>query len=387
MLYYRVVIFIGLALLANISSAQDILYGIDQPEKFSIYLKGKKVSVIANAASIDKNGKHLIDLLREKDVTIRKIYSPEHGLRGLADAGEKVVDSVDKLTGIPIVSLYGNRKRPDPAQLKGLDFVIYDLQDVGVRFYTYISTLQGVMESCSEANIPLMILDRPNPQGNWVDGPVLDTAKLRSFVGMQPIPILYGMTCGEYARMLNGEGWLTKKRRCQLQIIEMQGYKPKERYPLRAKPSPNLPNDQAVGLYPSLCWFEGTPISVGRGTLLPFQVIGAPFSEMGKYSFTPQSLSGAKNPPHLNKVCFGLDLSKAGIPGGITLKYLIDMYERYPEKAKFFQPFFDKLAGNTRLKNQIMAGLGEASIKATWDSELKNFKTIRKKYLLYSETK
>ncbi len=369
------------------AKAQELLFGIDRPETFMAYLKGKKVSIIANSASIDKSGKHLIDLLREKEVVIRRIYAPEHGLRGTADAGEKIADSVDKLTVIPITSLYGNRKKPDIAQLKGLDYVIYDLQDVGVRFFTYISTLQYVMEACSEAGIPLMILDRPNPHGNIIDGPVLDTSKFRSFVGMQPIPIMYGMTCGEYARMLNGEGWLAKKRRCQLQIIEMVGYDPALRYSLRVKPSPNLPNAQAVGLYPSLCWFEGTPISVGRGTDLPFQIIGAPFSELGKFTFTPKSLPGAKTPPHLGKECFGQDLSKAGLSQGLTLKYLIEMFERYPQKDKFFQPFFDKLAGNARLKNQIAAGLGEASIKATWIPELKAFKSIRKRYTLYKDGK
>lgn len=376
--------FTFLALISQ-SQAQELLYGIDRPETFMAYLKGKKVSIVANSASIDKSGKHLIDILREREVVVRRVYAPEHGLRGTADAGEKISDSVDKATGIPISSLYGNRKKPEIAQLKGLDYVVYDLQDVGVRFFTYISTLQYVMEACSEAGIPLMILDRPNPHGNIVDGPVLDTGKFRSFVGMQPIPIMYGMTCGEYARMLNGEGWLAKKRRCQLQIIEMAGYDPSNRYSLRVKPSPNLPNSQAVGLYPSLCWFEGTPISVGRGTDLPFQIIGAPFPELGKYYFKPQSLPGAKTPPHLGKDCFGQDLSKAGIPQGVTLKYLIEMYERYPQKDKFFQPFFEKLAGNARLKNQIAAGLGEASIKATWVPELRAFKAVRKRYILYKE--
>lgn len=322
-------------------------------------LKGHpRFAVVANQTSV-VGSTHLVDTLLALGADVRKIFCPEHGFRGTAAAGAKVDNSVDPKTGLPIVSLYGKNKKPTQEQLADVDYVLFDLQDVGCRFYTYISTLHYVMESCAEAGIPLAVLDRPNPNGHYVDGPVLDTAHYRSFVGMHPVPVVYGMTIGEYARMINGEGWLKDGIKCNLEVIPMQGYKRDSvGYELPMPPSPNLRNAHAIALYPSLCLFEGTHCGVGRGT-------GYPFERVSYGSDT-------------------LDLRGEEAPSAFSLRYLMEMYRRVP-KGKFFQKsnFFEKLAGNGDLRKQISSGMSEEEIRATWQPALDEFKKIRVKYLIY----
>jgi uncharacterized protein YbbC (DUF1343 family) len=345
-------------------------------------LQNKHIALVVNHTSTIGTT-HLADTLKSRGVLIRKIFAPEHGFRGTASAGEHVKDGVDQKTGLPLISLYGDNKKPTADQLADIDIVIFDMQDVGVRFYTYISTLHYVMESCAEQGKKLIVLDRPNPHGNYTDGPVLKPP-FRSFVGMHPIPIVHGLTVGELATMINGEGWLEGGRHCALEVITLKGWKHSDPYSLPIKPSPNLPNDQSIRLYPSLCLFEGTVISVGRGTRIPFQVIGHPDLQEMPYQFTPVSIEDmAKNPPHENKVCYGLDLTETTVEEGFSLKYLIRMYEAFPQKEKFFNNFFDKLAGNDVLKQQIKDGLTEDQIRETWKADLEMYNTKRKKYLLY----
>jgi len=360
-----------------------LLTGAQQTAAYLPLLKGKRVAMVVNQTSMIGK-KHLVDSLLTRGVNIKLIYAPEHGFRGEADAGAHINNANDSKTGLPIFSLYGKNKKPAAAQLKEIDVVLFDIQDVGTRFYTYISTMHYVMEACAEENKTLLILDRPNPNGYYVDGPVRDE-KLVSFVGMHPIPIVHGLTVGELAQMINGEKWLAGQRTCNITVIPVQNYTHQTRYSLPVKPSPNLPNDLAVQVYPSICLFEGTNVSVGRGTEMPFQVLGSPFYTKKAYSFTPKSLPGATNPPHLNQVCYGYKLTPADAEGTFTVKYILDFYQNSTNKEKFFTNFFTTLAGTPALKEQILAGKTEDQIRASWQPALQAYKKMRKQYLLYPD--
>ncbi len=431
-------------------AGRNILTGADQMNEYLPLLKGKSVAVFANATSMVGQS-HLVDTLLKRGINIRRIFSPEHGFRGDADAGEQVASQTDPATGIPIVSLYGSKRQPSAEDLTDVDLLLFDIQDVGVRFYTYISSLQRYLEAAILNHRPLIILDRPDPNGSYVDGPILDP-KYKSFVGMQPIPIVYGMTIGEYARMLIGEQWLDssvshgspatpqpyaapqssaaagssarqqssapsgssatqpsflsmritiakpgspvdiQSGEFQLIIIPCSKYTHKSIYTLPVRPSPNLPNMQAVYLYPSLCLFEGTAISLGRGTSLPFQQWGHPAFPKKLYSFTPRSVAGAKTPPLLDQLCYGYDLSQIDVAKTTgnrwSLKWLLQAYAMFPDKEHFFNGTgsgFDRLAGGNTLRNQIVAGKSEKEIRASWEPALSQFKKIRKKYLLYAD--
>lgn len=365
------------------SLAQPPKVGATQTGQYISFLKNKRVGLLINHTSTVADA-HLVDVLLKEQINIVTIFTPEHGFRGTADAGEAVKSGVDPATNIPLVSLYGNNKAPSAEQMKNLDVVVYDIQDVGARFYTYISSMHYMMQACADRGIPLVILDRPNPNGNYVDGPVLEKSQT-SFVGMHPIPVVHGLTVAELAQMINGEGWLKEGKKCQLKIVKAENYNHRTPYSLPVKPSPNLPNDVAIHLYPSLCLFEGTPISVGRGTTFPFQVAGAPNKVYGDFEFKPVSMPGsAKNPMYENQTCYGIDLRDADSTG-FTLKYLIYFYNKSPEKDKFFNNFFNKLAGNATLQAQIKQGLSEEQIRKTWEPELSKYKAMRKKYLLYEE--
>jgi len=361
---------------------------IDRLDIFLPMLKDQKVGVVANQTSVSfgEGGTttHLVDLLLEHQINVVAAYAPEHGFRGTADAGEVIKDGVDVKTGLPIVSLYGNNKKPTAAQLKGIDILLFDIQDVGARFYTYISTLHYVMEACAEEGIEVMVLDRPNPNGHYIDGPILEP-EYQSFVGMHPIPVVHGMTIGEYAQMINGEKWLKNGVTCSLKVITMENYEHDMTYSLPIKPSPNLPNDQAINLYPSLCFFESTPLSAGRGTEMQFQIFGDPKLPKEKYpfTFTPMPNEGSKSPKHNGVTCFGMDLRKYEKLNELHLEWLIQAYKDYPDKTKFFSSFFKKLSGTAKLQEQIEAGMSEAAIKASWQPGLERFKEVRKKYLLY----
>jgi uncharacterized protein YbbC (DUF1343 family) len=352
-------------------------------ERTAIYfplLEGKSIAVVGNQSSLIAST-HLVDSLVNSRLDVVKVFSPEHGFRGTADAGAYIDNGVDERTGLPIVSLYGSNKKPKAEQLAGIDVLLFDIQDVGARFYTYISTLHYVMEVAAEHNISVMVLDRPNPNGHYVDGPVLDTA-FRSFVGMHPIPIVHGMTIGEYAQMINGEKWLKEGVECDLNVIPMTAYERYKPYDLPVKPSPNLPNAQAVNLYPSLCLFEGTTVSVGRGTLLPFQHYGAPYLK-SDYYFIPKSGEGAKYPKHEGQKCFGIDLIKYKKLEQIDLSFLMNAYEQTEDKSTFFNAFFDKLAGGNSLRISIVEGKSEEEIRKAWSDELEAFDKIRSTYLIY----
>lgn len=368
---------------SNIDTEQKtegIKVGAEQLDLLLPLLKNKHIAMVVNhTAMVGKL--HLVDTLLKSGITIKKIMAPEHGFRGKADAGETVKDGADSKTGLPIVSLYGNNKKPTQEQLSDVDLVVFDIQDVGVRFFTYISTLHYVMEACAENGKQVIVLDRPNPNGGYVDGPLLQ-AEHTSFVGMHPIPIVHGMTIGEYAAMINGEGWI--KGNCALEIIKLKNWKHGDVYSLPHKPSPNLPNDHAIRLYPSTCLFEGTVISVGRGTLTPFEVLGHPVLKNMSFSFTPVSIDGmSKNPPFENQVCYGLDLRDAVVKNQLDLSYLIQLYQLYPDKEKFFIPYFEKLAGTSVLREQIKSGMTEEAIRKTWETDLKKFRDMRSRYLLY----
>ncbi len=366
----------------------EVVVAAARTEAYLPLLKNKRVAVLVNQTS-QVDGKLLPDLLLENNVKLVRIFSPEHGFRGTADAGAHVKSGKDEQTGLPVISLYGNNKKPTAEQLKDVDVVMYDLQDVGARFYTYISSLEYMMEACAENKKQLIILDRPNPLGNIVDGPVLEKQH-KSFVGMQPIPVVYGMTAGEYAKMLIGEKWI-KAANLDLTIISCENYNHKTLYGLPVAPSPNLKNMTSIYLYPSLCFFEGTVVSLGRGTDKPFQQYGHPNLKGYSYSFTPKSVSGASNPPLKDKQCFGeLIASDANSAHRIAdnklqLKWLIKAYQNFPEKDKFFNNFFVKLAGTSKLQEQIKQGMSEAAIRASWQADLDKFKTIRGQYLLYEE--
>jgi len=355
--------------------------GAERFEEYLPLLEGKRVALVVNQTSVIGNT-HLVDTLLSLEINVKKVFAPEHGFRGDADAGTAVQNSKDVKTGLSIISLYGSTKKPSPTHLQDIDVIIFDIQDVGVRFYTYISTMHYVMEACAENQKKCIILDRPNPNGDYVAGPVLDMS-YKSFVGMHPIPIVHGLTVGELAKMIVGEKWLGNWQ-LDLEVISMKGYTHKTPYSLPIKPSPNLPNDLSIRLYPSLCLFEGTAISVGRGTYFPFQVIGYPNANMGDFQFTPQSIQGmSSNPKHLGKVCYGIDFRKRTSIPEFTLKYLIDYYQKFPNKANFFNGYFDTLAGNSTLQSQIKSGLDAQSIINSWEANLEKYKSMRKKYLMY----
>ena len=386
--FITAILFAGLFICGTTSG--QVLTGAEQMDIYIPKLQGKRVAVFANATSV-VGSTNLVDTLVKKGIRIVKIFSPEHGFRGDADAGATVGNQQDPATGIPIVSLYGAKRKPDAGDLADVDVLVYDIQDVGVRFYTYISSLQKYMEGAIENHRPLIILDRPDPNGSYVDGPVLDTA-FRSFVGEQPIPVVYGMTIGEYAWMLLGEDWVKHDDSFQLLVIPCKNYTHKSKYTLPVKPSPNLPNMQSVWLYPSLCLFEGTAVSLGRGTTKPFQQWGAPALPKDLYSFTPQSMPGATKPPAMGEACYGYDLSTIDVAATtgnrMSLSWLLKAYSLYPDKDHFFNgngSGFDRLAGSAVLRQQLRDGLTEAAIRKSWEPALAHFKTIRKKYLLYAD--
>ncbi len=366
----------------NIEKSKEIKTGADNYEAYLPLLKSKKVGIVTNQTGILSNKTHLVDYLLEQKIDLKKIFAPEHGFRGTADAGELIKDGKDTKTGLPIISLYGDNKKPKAEQLAGIDVLVFDLQDVGARFYTYISSLHYIMEACAENNIELIVLDRPNPNGNIVDGPLLEK-EFTSFVGMHPIPTLHGMTIGEYAKMINGEKWLKNGIQCNLKVIPCLNYSREMRYSLPVKPSPNLPNDQAINLYASICLFEGTNVSSGRGTEKQFQIYGSPYLPKSGFSFTPVPNFGAKDPMHKNLLCYGEDLSAIPKVTQLELKWLIKAYNTTSDKSKFFNSFFTKLAGTKKLQQQIEAGVSEKEIRKSWEKDLNDFKEMRKKYLIY----
>lgn len=391
------------------SNKEGFKTGADQPEKYLSLLKNKKVAVVTNQTGLVTRAKYInvkqnnstggakgikidtlsiVDFLVENNINVKSIFAPEHGFRGDADAGEKVKNGVDVKTGIPIVSLYGNNKKPKQEQLKGIDVVVFDIQDVGVRFYTYISTLTYLMEAAAENNVEIMVLDRPNPHDGYIDGPVLKK-KWESFVGMHEVPVVYGLTIGEYGKMVNGEKWLKNGVQAKYTLIEMKNYHKKKRYAILDKPSPNLPNDRSINLYPSLCFFEGTQVSVGRGTDLPFQVYGSPWTKDLPYQFTPKPNFGAKDPFLNGKLCYGENLSEYSKNlREINLEWLIKAYKNYknPQQDFFLKNlFFDTLAGSDELRKQIISGRSEKEIKSSWKADLEKFSKIRSKYIVYKD--
>jgi uncharacterized protein YbbC (DUF1343 family) len=365
----------------NTTGAEIVLTGADQIASVLPQLKNKRVALTVNHTSLI--GKtHLADSLKSLGITIVKIFGPEHGFRGNAADGQLINDSVDVKTGIPLISLYGKNKKPTAKQLADVDVMIFDIQDVGTRFYTYIGTMHYVMEACAESKKKVIILDRPNPN-DFVDGP-MNEKPLQSFVAMHAIPIAHGLTVGELAQVINGEGWLLNNVKCDLEVIKLKNWKHGEQYLLPVGPSPNLPNNQAIQLYPSICLFEGTNISLGRGTPFPFQVLGAPELKDLTFTFTPVTIKGvAVKPPHENKLCYGVDLRNETPARKIDLSYVLKMYSLYPDKEKFFIPYFDILAGTTKLKQQIKDGLTEEQIRESWQPDLEKYHALRVKYLLY----
>ncbi len=373
-----------------------IAVGANRTSAYLPLLAGKNIAVVTNQTSVifkdasnsnatENSHTHLVDSLLTLGVNIQKVFAPEHGFRGVADAGEKVMDGVDTRTGLPIISLYGANRKPSDEQLKGVELVLFDIQDVGVRFYTYIATLQLVMEACAANNIPVLVLDRPNPNGHYIDGPTMEQ-EFTGFLGMTPIPLVYGMTIGEYAKMINEEGWLANGTKASLTVIPLENYTHLSSYSLPIRPSPNLPNDLAINLYPSLGLFEGTHINAGRGTEFQFQRYGAPFLDSIKYSFryTPMPNFGSKNPKHSEKVCFGEDLTTVPKMSEVSLQWLLISYQNSMTKDGYFiTSGFSKHAGTDKLQKQVESGMSEVEIKKTWEKDLASFKKIREKYLLY----
>ena len=389
-LLFLVILFLNSCFVQSVEKEKpQIRTGADQTEKYLHILKNKKVAIVANHTSL-VGDKHLVDTLLSRGVDmvrIMKVFVPEHGFRGNFDAGEVVSNEIDPLTELPIISLYGSHKKPLPEDLSDVDLVVFDIQDVGVRFYTYISTLHYVMEACAEQGIPLLLLDRPNPNSGYIDGPILEEENT-TFIGMHPIPIVYGLTIGEFAKMINGEGWLKNGVKCNLNVIPCTNYYHGKSYSLPINPSPNLPNDHSVKMYPSMCLFEGTTISEGRGTEMPFEVYGHPELE-GDFFFTPKSIPAmSKRPRYEDQKCYGEDLREFLPKYGwnkLYLNWLIDSYNKFPDQEKFFTPFFEKLAGTETLRNQIASGLGEDEIRKSWQSDLDEFNNTRKKYLIYKD--
>ena len=370
---------------SSLISQEIVLPGINQLEKIITNLQGKKIGVVANQSSIlreSNKNQHLVDYLIQNKIEIERVFAPEHGFRGKADAGEKIKNKKDKNTGLEIISLYGKNRKPSVEKLNGIELMIFDLQDVGVRFYTYLSTLHYVMEACAENNIPLIVLDRPNPNIQYVDGPILEST-YKSFVGMHPVPIVYGMTIGEYAQMINGEGWLNNKIKVELKIIPIKNYTRDTFYELPIRPSPNLPNSKAIALYPSLCLMETTVYSIGRGTELQFQIYGHPEYKYRNFSFKPRPNFGSKYPKHNNVLCYGKDLSNVPSPKKIELKWIIDAYRNFPYPDSFFLNGFNRIAGNSKLKQQLVNGTSEIEIRKSWVKDLNEFKKVREKYLIY----
>jgi len=370
---------------------EKILTGADRTGMYLPMLKGKRVGIVANQTSVIGNT-HLVDSLislGDEVVRVGKVFSPEHGFRGEAEAGLIIEDKLDARTGLPVISLYGRNRKPSKEAITDLDIILFDIQDVGARFYTYISTLFYVMQACAENNKKLILLDRPNPNGFYVDGPVLDTA-FSSFVGMHRVPVVYGMSIGEYARMINGEEWLGNNLECDLEVVPCLNYDHTMYYALPVSPSPNLPNMNSIYLYPSTCFFEGTIISEGRGTDFPFEVFGHPRLQNMYFEFVPKSIPGkSANPKLKGETCMGMDLrylrNSRKHDQRINLSWLLLAYENYPDKKEFFIPFFEKLAGTARLRQQIMDGMTEDEIRSSWSDELAAFKKIRKEYLLYPD--
>jgi uncharacterized protein YbbC (DUF1343 family) len=377
------------------AGSNTVITGADQTQKYVPYLKGKRIAVLANPTTIIGK-KHLVDSLFSTGIRIIKVFGPEHGFRGNASNGATVNDEKDPATGIQVISLYGSKRKPSKQDLADVDVMIFDIQDVGCRFYTYINVLKDVMEACAENNKELLILDRPNPNGYLVDGPVLDM-RLKSGIGMFPIPIAHGMTIAEFAQMINGEGWLPNKMKCKLKIVTVANYHHDMAYILPVKPSPNLNTQQSVMLYPSTCLFEGTILNYGRGTHVPFTLLGSPaLKDRFGFSFTPVSIPGMSEAPlHMNEVCYGIDLMKYDIDKlrrskRINIQWMIDLYKAYPDKEKFFDRTqsrqmgdIDKLAGNYAFRKQIAEGKTVKEIRDSWEPGLSQYKTMRKKYVLY----
>ncbi len=372
---------------AQTNNKDNIITAANQTEKYLPLLQGKRVAVVANQTTvIYKNGTnahvHLVDSLLALGVNIVNVFAPEHGFRGKADAGEQILDDVDVKTGLPIISLHGKTRKPSPEILKNIDIIIFDIQDVGVRFYTYISTMSNVMEAAAENNVPVMVLDRPNPNGHFVDGPMLKVEH-RSFVGMHPIPLVYGMTIGEYAKMVNGEKWLKDGVKCDLTVIKLKNYTHNSTYSLPVRPSPNLPNDKSINLYPGLGFFEGTIINAGRGTEFQFQRYGAPFFPKTDFNYTPKPNFGSKYPKFKGQLCYGVDLTNTERLSKVDITALIDAYNKTPKDKKFFGSTFTIHAGNLEFQKLIESGMNAEEIRATWQEDVEKFKIIRKKYLIY----
>jgi len=389
----KIIMLLSLLVHFSLVSAQikrkAIRVGAERTEQYLTILQNKNIAVLANQSSLIGRT-HLVDSLLKLSIDIKKVFCPEHGFRGDADAGEQVKNYKDPKTHLPVISLYGASKKPSVKDLAGIDYLIFDLQDVGARFYTYISTLKYVMEACAENEVKLIVLDRPNPNGFYIDGPIREES-FSSFVGIAPIPVVHGLTVGEFAKMANGQGWLANGKICELTVITCENYSHRDYYTLPIHPSPNLPTMTAVYLYPSLCFFEGTAVSLGRGTNKPFQQIGYPNLSGTDYSFTPVSTPGAsKNPPYKDQLCKGYDLSDYGetmvkLEKKLNLFWLIELYKGYPDKDKFFTAYFNKLAGNSTLKEQIIAGKTEEEIRASWQAGIDEYKRMRKRYLLYQD--
>ena len=370
---------------------KDFKTGADQPEEYLPMLKNKTIAVVTNQTGLLHDRTHLVDFLVQNNIKIKHIFAPEHGFRGEADAGEHIKNGIDIKTNLPIISLYGANKKPTEEQMKSIDLVLFDIQDVGVRFYTYISTLTYVMEAAAENGVEVVVLDRPNPHDGYTDGPILKQ-KWKSFVGMHPVPVVYGLTIGEYGKMVNGEGWMKNGVQVKYTIIPMKGYRKTKRYPILEKPSPNLPNKKSINLYPSLCFFEGTQVSVGRGTDLPFQIYGSPWIKNMKYQFTPMPILGAKEPFLKGQVCYGENLSQ--YPNELrelNLEWVIKAYNHYENhKKEFFimdkkgRYWFDILAGTDELRKQIIFHKSIEQIRESWQKDLENFEKIRQKYVIYS---
>lgn len=363
----------------------------NQTQAYLDLLQNKKVGVVGNQTSViftsESDYVHLVDSLLNRHINITKAFAPEHGFRGTADAGELIKDGIDSKTGIPVISLYGSQKKPDPEHLKDIDIMVFDIQDVGARFYTYISTLHYIMEACAEQDIPLLILDRPNPNGHYIDGPVLED-EFKSFVGMHPVPVVHGLSIAEYAQMINGEHWLKNEIQCELQIVDMEAYSPSMAYDLPIKPSPNLPNAKSINLYPSLCFFEGTSVNAGRGTSMQFQIFGSPFLDplVFDFEYTPRSMDGAKYPKHENKLCFGRSLQNHSDLDYLNLEWLLQAYHHTQDQASFFNDFFNKLAGNSSLQEQIQQGKTAREIRAGWQTDLDTYKAKIQPYLMYKRS-
>ena len=379
------IILLNSILMNSCRAQKPIIEAAQRTQQYVPLLKGKKIGLVTNQTSViyhPKGHTHLVDSLLKLNVHISRIFSPEHGFRGNVDAAKYIQNSTDTKTGLPIISLYGKRKKPTPKDLENIDLMVFDIQDVGVRFYTYISTLHYIMEACAENNIPLLVLDRPNPNGHYVDGPTLNP-KYSSFVGKHPVPLVYGMTIGEYAQMINGENWLKNKIKCDLKVIPLAHYTHHKTYHLTIKPSPNLPNDTAINLYPSLGFFEGTPINAGRGTNYQFQRYGSSKFPQHLFKYYPKSNVGSQYPKDKGKVCYGVLLHQTPRQNQVNLEWLIDAYHKYPDKQTFFGKTFTIHAGDTILKHQISRGSTAKEIQKTWQKDLENFKKIRHQYLIY----